>query len=136
MHIRAWRTILLIFFTTYCLPLSAKKFDIDSLFQISTDLSLSAIEKAQKYDNLGQKFENDYQVANASQAYAYAVKFYREAHNNEKLPELLFRYASMSCYTGNYVEAIDALLEIIKILEKNPNEILLAQTYMQLGLIY
>ena len=110
---------------------------IDSLQRVLKDPKLSVSEELSCYELLGEEFEDSYQAADAAGAYQQAVRLCRQLETKEdKLSVLLFRYAVMATYAGDYNNAISALDEILKRTEPHSNEVLRARTLMQTGLVY
>lgn len=117
--------------------LFASESRIDSLQSVLKDSKLPASEKLECYELLGLDFENNYQAAEAAGAYQQAVTLCRESGTQgDKLSGLLYRYAVMATYTGDYSNAISALDETLKLTEQHPNDILLARTLLQTGIVY
>src|SRR5690554_5250712 len=110
---------------------------IDSLHSVLQDSKLSDAEKLTYYELLGAEFENSYQANEAAEAYQQAVTLCRKVESKEdNLSSLLYRYAVMATYAGDYDNAISALDEILKQTEQYPNETLRARTLMQTGMVY
>jgi len=110
---------------------------LDSLQQVLKDSRLSVEEELSCYEQLGMEFEENYQATEAAQAYQQAVILSRKSGNTgNKLPSLLYRYAVMTSYAGDFTNAISALEEILKLTEHVPNDVLRARTLMQAGLVY
>ncbi len=116
---------------------SASETRIDSIHNVLRDPKLTDAEKLTCYELLGKEFENTYQAAQAAQAYQQAITLCRKSENTgEKFSTLLYQYAMMACYAGDYDKAISALNEILEQSELYPNETLRARTLMQTGLVY
>ena len=131
-----FRSLLLCFLLPYSI-LSASESRIDSLQLVLKDSKLSVSEQLSCYELLGIEFENNYQAAEASDAYQQAVLLCRESEEKgDKLSGLLYRYAVMTTYAGDYKTAISALDETLKQLELIPNNVLRARTLMQTGMVY
>ncbi|HKM94392.1 MAG TPA: tetratricopeptide repeat-containing sensor histidine kinase [Prolixibacteraceae bacterium] len=110
---------------------------IDSLQLVLKDSKLSVSEKLSCYELLGEEFENNYQAAEAASAYQNALNLCRKLEKEEdKLSGLLYQYAVMATYAGDYSNAISALDETLKLTEQHPNDVLRARTLMQTGLVY
>ena len=62
-----------------CSVLSASETRIDSLQRVLKDTKLSVSEKLSCYELLGMEFENNYQAAEAADAYQQAVMLCRES---------------------------------------------------------
>ncbi len=117
--------------------LYASESRIDSLQRVLKDSKLSVSEELSCYELLGMEFENNYQAAEAAEAYQHAVTLCRESDNKgAELSSLLYRYAVMASYSGDYTNAIAALEETLKQMEQYPNETLRARTLMQTGMVY
>jgi signal transduction histidine kinase len=107
------------------------------LQQVLKDSRLSVEEELSCYEQLGMEFEENYQATEAAQAYQQAVILSRKSGNTgNKLPSLLYRYAVMASYAGDFTNTISALEEILKLTEHVPNDVLRARTLMQTGLVY
>lgn len=105
--------------------------------QVLKDSRLSVEEELSCYEQLGMEFEENYQATEAAQAYQQAVILSRKSGNTgNKLPSLLYRYAVMASYAGDFTNTISALEEILKLTEHVPNDVLRARTLMQTGLVY
>ena len=129
-------TLLLCLLLQYSV-LFASESRIDSLQRVLKDSKLSVSEKLSCYELLGTEFENNYQAAEAAGAYLQAVGLGRESEvTGDKLSALLYRYAVMASYAGDYNNAISALDETLKLTEQHPNDILRARALMQTGLVY
>lgn len=116
--------------------LSAKEINVDSLFQIAADRTLSATEKKKRYEEMGKQLELHQQVGSAADAYSLAIKFCRDGGSTEELPYLLLKYATMATHAGRYSNAITALEEIMRLLKDKNDNIILARTYMQIGIVF
>lgn len=117
--------------------LIASESRIDSLQRVLKNSKLTVSEKILSYELLGGEFENIYQAANAANAYQQAVRLCRETETKaDRLSVLLFRYAVMASYAGDYNNAISALDETLLQTEQHPNDILRARALMQMGLVY
>ena len=131
-----FRSLLLCFLLPYSI-LSASESRIDSLQLVLKNSKLSVSEQLSCYELLGIEFENNYQAAEAADAYQQAVLLCRESEEKgDKLSGLLYRYAVMTTYAGDYKTAISALDETLKQLELIPNNVLRARTLMQTGMVY
>lgn len=120
-----------------CSVLHASENRIDSLQSVLRNSKLSDAEKLSSYELLGIEFENSYQAAEAAEAYRHAVALCRKSDNKgDKLSSLLYQYAVMATYAGDYDNAISALDETLKQTEQYPNETLRARTLMQTGMVY
>lgn len=120
-----------------CSVLHASENRIDSLQSVLRNSKLSDAEKLSSYELLGMEFENSYQAAEAAEAYRHAVALCRKSDNKgDKLSSLLYQYAVMATYAGDYDNAISALDETLKQTEQYPNETLRARTLMQTGMVY
>lgn len=120
-----------------CSVLHASENRIDSLQSVLRNSKLSDAEKLSSYELLGMEFENSYQAAEATEAYRHAVALCRKSDNKgDKLSSLLYQYAVMATYAGDYDNAISALDETLKQTEQYPNETLRARTLMQTGMVY
>jgi signal transduction histidine kinase len=107
------------------------------LQQVLKDSRLSVEEELSCYEQLGMEFEENYQATEAAQAYQQAVILSRKSGNTgNKLPSLLYRYAVMASYAGDFTNTISALEEILKLTEHVPNDVLRARTLMQTGMVY
>lgn len=105
--------------------------------QVLKDSKLSVEEELSCYEQLGMEFEENYQATEAAQAYQQAVILSRKSGNTgNKLPSLLYRYAVMASYAGDFTNTISALEEILKLTEHVPNDVLRARTLMQTGMVY
>lgn len=105
--------------------------------QVLKDSRLSVEEELSCYEQLGMEFEENYQATEAAQAYQQAVILSRKSGNTgNKLPSLLYRYAVMASYAGDFTNTISALEEILKLTEHVPNDVLRARTLMQTGVVY
>ncbi len=105
--------------------------------QVLKDSRLSVEEELSCYEQLGMEFEENYQATEAAQAYQQAVILSRKSGNTgNKLPSLLYRYAVMASYAGDFTNTISALEEILKLTEHVPNDVLRARTLMQTGMVY
>lgn len=105
--------------------------------QVLKDSRLSVEEELSCYEHLGMEFEENYQATEAAQAYQQAVILSRKSGNTgNKLPSLLYRYAVMASYAGDFTNTISALEEILKLTEHVPNDVLRARTLMQTGMVY
>lgn len=116
--------------------LSAKEINVDSLFQIAADRTLSATEKKKRYEEMGKQLELHQQVGSAADAYSLAIKFCRDGGSTEELPYLLLKYATMATHAGRYSNAITALEEIMRLHKDKNDNIILARTYMQIGIVF
>ena len=128
---------LLLYLLLRCSVLHASETRIDSLQSVLRNSKLSDAEKLSSYELLGMEFENSYQAAEATEAYRHAVALCRKSDNKgDKLSSLLYQYAVMATYAGDYDNAISALDETLKQTEQYPNETLRARTLMQTGMVY
>ncbi|KGN92474.1 histidine kinase [Porphyromonas gulae] len=116
--------------------LSARETNADSLFQIAADRTLSATEKKKRYEEMGKQFELHQKVGNAADAYSLAIKFCHDEGSTEELPDLLLKYATVATHAGRYSNAITALEEIMRLLKGQNDNIILARTYMQIGIVF
>ena len=120
-----------------CSVLSASENRIDSLQGVLKGSKLSVSEKLACYELLGMEFENNFQAAEAADAYQQAVALCRESkEKGNKLSELLYRYSMMATYAGDYNNAILALEETLKQTKQYPNDVLRARALMQTGMVY
>lgn len=113
-----------------------KSVKIDSLNQLLSHENLSPKERIDTYEALGAEYENSYRALESANAYRQAIDLRKEAGSEEKLTELLFRFASMSMYAGDYENAVNALEETLnRIQQEGKDETLKARTLMQLGVV-
>lgn len=120
----------------HCSVLFASETRIDSLQSVLEDTELSISEKLACYTLLGMEFEDKYEAVEAANAYQQAVMLCRESEEEGKLSELLYRYAVMTTYAGDYSNAIAALDETLKLTDQHPDDILRARTLLQTGMVY
>ena len=137
MHINIILRYILLFLLLQHSVLSASQSRVDSLQNVLKDSKLSISQKLSCYELLGTEFENNYQATEAANAYQQAVMLCRESGNEkDKLSVLLYRYAVMATYAGDYDNAASALDETLKHTEQQPNDLLRAQVLMQMGIVY
>ncbi len=124
-------------FLLHCSVLFASETRIDSLQHMLKNTELSISEKLSCYTLLGMEFEDNYQAVEAASAYQQAVMLCRESEEKGgKLAELLYRYAVMATYAGDYSNAIAALDETLKLTKQHPDDVLRARTLLQTGMVY
>ena len=131
---RKFLNILLLSFASF-VTVQANEFKIDSLNHKLTHNNLSPEEKMKTYEALGAEYENSYRAMESANAYRQAVSYCRELKKEEKLTELLFNYASMSLYAGDYDNALISLEETLDLMNDKDNEQLKARVLMQLGVV-
>lgn len=124
-----------LFLSFFIISAQTVKTDVDSLLFLLQSKNIPAADKMHTFESLGHAYESAYQAENAANAYKEAVDICRALKNKEKLTGLLYQYAVMSTYAGDYEKAVTALDEILtRHQTEQPNE-LYARALMQLGLV-
>ena len=83
-----------------------------------------------------EQAENNQDINAAVKAYTGAIKACKKMEDQSKLPQLMYSYAIILTYSGNYVTAISTLGEVYGMVENGKDKTLEARVMMQLGIIH
>lgn len=108
---------------------------IDSINHILATKKQNKNEELKTLELLAEEYGNVYNSHEAAKAYEKAIKICRSIKDEKCLPRLLYMYAFMQTYNGNYKEAIPALTEAYEKGIIQDDKEIIARSLMQLGVV-